>query len=85
MSTRYFGSQFLGHATADDLVTNFVEAIKDLNSRQLTQISMDGPSVNWSFIDKIKDKLVRDPGDPVLLDLGSCSLHIAHGAFQTVP
>jgi len=50
-STRYLGSQFLGHATADDLLTKFVETMKDLNCRQLIQISMDGPSVNWSFIE----------------------------------
>jgi len=31
----------------------------------------------------LKNKLERDPGDPDLLDLGSCSLHIVHGAFQT--
>src|SRR3989442_5404410 len=54
VSTRYLGSQFLGHATADDLVRNFLETMTDLNSRQLIQISMDGPSVNWSFIDKLK-------------------------------
>lgn len=83
VSTRYFGSQFLGHATADDLVRHFVECMKDLNYRNLIQISMDGPSVNWSFIEKLKNQLERDPGDPVLLELGSCSLHVVHGAFQT--
>lgn len=84
VSTRYLGSQFLGHATADDLVNNFVERTADLNCRQrLVQVSMDGPNVNWSFIEKLKNKLDRDPGDPELLDLGSCSLHVVHGAFQT--
>ena len=46
LSTRYLRSQFLVHATADDLVRNFFETMTDLNSRQLVQISMDGPSVN---------------------------------------
>jgi hypothetical protein len=83
VNTRYLGSQFLGHATANDLVDKFVAAMKDLNCRKLIQISMDGPSVNWSFIEKLKKNLERDPGDPFLLELGSCSLHIVHGAFQT--
>src|SRR5258706_98186 len=83
VSTRYLGSQFLGHATANDLVDKFVDAMKDLNCRKLIQISMNGPSVNWSFIEKLKNKFERDPGDPLLLELGSCSLHIVHGAFQT--
>lgn len=31
VSTQYLGSQFLGHATADDLVEKFGEASKDLS------------------------------------------------------
>ena len=49
--TRYFGSQFLGHATANDMVQHFEESVVNsgLPICNLAQISMDGPSVNWKF------------------------------------
>ena len=28
-------------------------------------------------------KIVEDPQDPELLDIGTCSLHIVHGAYKT--
>lgn len=41
---------------------------------------MDGPNVNWSFLEHLKN----DPAkDTALLEIGSCGLHIVHGAFQT--
>jgi len=71
----------LGHTAADDLVKGFMSTMKDLNSKRLIQISMDGPNANWSFLEKMKLKLERDPDDAKLLELGSCGLHIVHGAF----
>jgi hypothetical protein len=49
---------------------------------KLIQVSMDGPSVNWAFLQKLKSKLERDKDEPVILEIGSCTLHIMHGAFQ---
>ena len=46
---RYMGSDFLGHATAADLLTHFKDAIRELDLKRLLQVSMDGPSVNWKF------------------------------------
>jgi len=83
VATRYFGSGFLGHAAAEDLKMKFLSALKELDCHRMIQISMDGPSVNWSFLEKVKTSLERDPNDPHLLELGSCSLHIVHGAFKT--
>jgi len=81
VANRYLGSSFLGHTAADDLVKGFMSTMKDLNSKRLIQISMDGPNANWSFLEKMKLKLERDPDDAKLLELGSCGLHIVHGAF----
>ena len=61
----------------------FLSPLKELDCHRIIQISMDGPSVNWSFLEKVKSDLDRDPNDPHLLELGSCSLHIVHGAFKT--
>ena len=44
---RYLGSEFLGHATAADLLTHFKDGIRQL-CRTL-QVSMDGSRVNWKF------------------------------------
>jgi hypothetical protein len=70
VASRYFTSVFLGHATAADLLLKFKEGLSVLSLQKLIQVSMDGPSVNWKFL-------------PQLLDLGSCGLHVIHGAFQT--
>ena len=60
--TRYFGSQFLGHATANDMVQHFEESVVNsgLPICNLAQISMEGPSVNWKFFTDMKKKLADD-------------------------
>jgi len=50
---------------------------------KLTQVSMDGPSVNWKFLETLQTSLHPDAADPQLLGLGSCGLHVIHGTFQT--
>lgn len=59
---RYFGSQFLGHATANDMVQHFEESVVNsgLPICNLAQISMEGPSVNWKFFTDMKKKLADD-------------------------
>lgn len=45
---------------------------------------MDGPNVNHKFLEMLmQDRRKKDPDQPQLLQLGSCSLHIVHGAFST--
>ena len=42
---------------------------------------MDGPNSNWSMYRKIKDyRKEKDLSE--LVNIGSCSLHIAHRAFE---
>ena len=80
VKTRYFGSSFLGHTTLQDLCSHFIDVTKDLNSTRLYQISMDGPSVNIKFYNEfIKTHKCHHQ----LIDMGSCSLHIIHGALRT--
>jgi len=47
--TRYFGSEFMGHGTADDMWKKINDSISRLNLTKLVQISMDGPHVNWKL------------------------------------
>ena len=79
---RYLGSAFLGYTTAADLKRNFDEATKDLDKRKMIQVSMDGPNVNWKLLSSIVDEGQSNDDYPELLDIGSCSLHVIHGAFR---
>ena len=79
---RYFGSAFLGYTIAADLKRNFDEATKDLDKRKMIQVSMDGSNVNWKLLSSIVDEPQSNDDYPELLDIGSCSLHVIHGAFR---
>ena len=66
-----------------DLLAKFKEGTAGLPRCKLMQISMDGPSVNWSFLDKHEDDLTQDDIAEKLLHIGSCGLHVINRAFQT--
>lgn len=82
VQVRYWGSEFSGHATATDILKNFNESISGLDVSKQVQISMDGPSVNTKFLGEIK-KERDESGISKLIDIGSCNLHIVHGALKT--
>lgn len=81
--TRYFDSVFLGHTRAEDLLRKFISGLSKLNLAYMLQISMDGPSTNWKFLDLLEhDREESDPNIPSLINFGSCGLHIGHRAFK---
>ena len=81
----YLGSQFMGHATHEDTLVDFKEAHKGLDIvHNLVQLSMDGPHVNWKFADELAAyRQAEDPNAPDLINIGSCGLHVIHGAYGT--
>ena len=79
--TRYFGSKFLGHAKAVDLVSHFKEGLGELDMKNLIQISMDGPAVNIKFHEIMQRDILQEYSHS-LIDIGSCGLHILHNAFK---
>ncbi|XP_045207486.1 uncharacterized protein LOC123559592 [Mercenaria mercenaria] len=83
IETRYYSSQFLGHATSDDMVEHFTKAMSDhkLNMGNLLQIGMDRPNVNWKFLDIMKQKIRADYGSD-LINIGSCGVHTVHNIFK---
>lgn len=83
VSTRYFTSAFLNHATAADLLRAFSSALSEIGLSLLLQVSMDGPNVNLKFHRDLSDSLTKEPEERVLLDIGSCGLHSVNGAFKT--
>ena len=82
--TRYFSSQFLGSAKAEDILQALKAGIAGLDNRKLIQIRMDGPNVNLKFHKLcVKDRKKVDSDLPDLIDTRTCSLHVVHGALQT--
>lgn len=82
--TRYLGSQFLGSAKSEDLLQALKAGIAGLDLRKLIQIGMDGPNVNLKLHKLfVEDRKKIDPDLPELIDIGTCSLHVVHGALQT--
>ena len=80
--SRYFDSNFLGHTSAQDLLKSLQSPLTTLNPMGLIQLFMDGPSTNWKLYDELsKDRANSDPDLPELINVGSCGLHIIHGAF----
>ena len=43
---------------------------------------MDRPSANWKFFNSVTKKREEDEL-PALINIGSCGLHVIHGAFKT--
>ena len=83
VKSRYLSSGFLGHTTAKDLNRAFEECSEKLDLRNLIQVSMHGPNINWKMVDLIVEDGNSNETYPNLLDVGSCSLHVIHGAFRT--
>lgn len=80
--TRYFTSVFMGHSTADDMEEKIVESLSScLSLSKVIQVSMDGPSVNWSFFRKFQ-KHLESRFQVKCLDIGSCGLHTVHNALK---
>ena len=79
---KFWSSSYLGHSTHSDLLENFNSCVDGLDPSTMVKVSMDGPSVTWKFYNALNNQ--RDECKlPTLIDIGSCSLHIVNGAFQS--
>ena len=78
VAVRYLNSAFMGHADAKSVLASFKEAMVGISLTKLLQVSMDGPAVNWKFLE-----LLSKEEHMTLIEMGSCGLHVVHGAFQT--
>ena len=83
VKVRYWGSKFLGHSTNLDLADKFSDEIDPIGLHKILQISMDGPSVNHKFYQEIVKRREELEIHNKMIDIGSCGLHIIHGAFKT--
>ena len=80
--TRYLNSAFMTNCSAENILAKFLEILKPFSIYKIFQISMDGPAVNWKFFNLLKSHLEQNENSPSMLNIGSCGLHVVHGAFQ---
>ena len=79
---QFWDSQYLGRSAHLDLVTKFDSSVGSLSAEKMSQISMDGPHINVKFLKVVVDNRAQAKL-PQVIDIGSCPLHVLHGAFQT--
>ncbi|KAL0146888.1 hypothetical protein M9458_057827 [Cirrhinus mrigala] len=80
--SRYYGSEFLGHSTAEDLLDKFKEGTKELCLSKMLSLSMDGPNVNWRFVQLLKQEYSEQFGGAQIQIVESCGLHIMHNSIK---
>lgn len=82
---RYLGSSFLDHSDTTSIAQGLIDVHGALSiSQNCVQLSMDGPNVNWCVQKAMEDKKMKEnPTSPKLLQMGSCSLHVLHGAYKS--
>ena len=72
---------FLGHATAADLRKKLDDGLAGLDLSKQIQLAMDGTNVNWKVLSDMK-KEREEAGLNNLVNIGSCNLHVVHGALK---
>ena len=82
VKVRYWASAFFGHPAVSDLLTHFNKNLSGFYSSKVFQVSIDGPSTNWKFLDDL-NKHRKDNEMPQLINIGRFPLHVIHGAFKT--
>lgn len=58
------------------------EGAKDLDRRKLLSVSMDGPNVNWKFLELLQQEQAEQYEGAQLIVVGSCGLHTLHNACK---
>jgi hypothetical protein len=81
VSTRYLKSEFMGRATAVDVLQTFSSGISDIDKSKILQVSSDGPNVNLLFLNNLTEQRKEEELDP-LIDIGTCGLHTIHGSLK---
>ena len=83
--TVYYTSLFFGHAEGELVATRMYKKMLEdgIPVRRLATLVRDGPNVNKTVFHKM-DKFIREDYSefPGLVDLGTCSLHTVHNAFN---
>ena len=79
---RFFKFQFPRRPNAKNLFDCLITSLKDLPSERFLQLSIDDPNINLSVLTMLHDDRC-EKDYPKIIDIGSCSLHVLHGAFKS--
>ena len=82
VKVRYWDSKFLGHTTNKDLLIEFNKSVDIIDLSKIIQVSMDGPSVNLKFMQELIKHREELEIEEKMIDIGTCGLHVVHGAFK---
>ena len=82
VSSRFYTSEFLGHANADCLHEKLLDCCTAIGKPGLLQMSMDGPNMNWKTYELLSIS-IEEETKKKMLNIGSCGLHIIHNAFRS--
>ena len=86
VSSRYLQSIFMGHGHAHDTLEHFLIDIGDLELNRVTQVSMDGPNVNWAFHNQLQSKIKLDSAARCLTSVAvGYTLSTAHSSMAVMP
>ena len=78
---RFFDSLFMGYTTHQDLLTNFEDALINLDRWKIIQISVDGTNTNLKFLDELKKTRATDELNDVI-NMGTCNLYTVQNIFE---
>ena len=79
---KVFKFHILGHSAASNTLQHFNEVTRVLNLSKMIRVSMDGLSTNMKISKELSEYCFECELNP-LIDIGTCGLHIVHGAFKT--
>ena len=57
VETRYYDLKFLSRPNAKGLLSSIEDVAKNFKTEKCLQLAMNGPSVNWSVLNLLDDKL----------------------------
>ena len=72
----------MGHSTHADLYREFRSALKEFDSNNMIEISIDLPNLNINYLNDLAKDCVANE-QPELIFIVPCGLHVIHGAFKT--
>ena len=68
-------------ANSDTICDAILQTLSNFDEGKMIMLSMDDPTMSWVVFEKLRQH--REENEmPVLFDIGSCSLHVVHSAFQ---
>ena len=70
----------MGDTRTDSILAKINDSVSTLDPNKMIQVSMDGSSTNWKFIEYLKIYRLQNEQSQ-LIEIESCGLHIIHGVI----